>query len=376
MTTTHNTPNMLDTVNEWFHSKKKIEKYEELVLMKNYLKTLEKTKHNIVFSNDYKFVYYDYPNAFNVRKESIFKLNWRHIVKRLNQYFPEIKVSIRYEVPSDMLLKLKRKPCYFRHDVYIFVKKRKHYDNIYDYALEYFEKNSHQDINKDEDKRIITSQIVDIYNVYKEENKNMHDFMNKCIYNLLMLICTALNDHYSLSKVFFFKNYQHDQIFLKKFTEIYNLIITYKKQQYFDIENIIRLFKITDPETNKLFTINNFVEYFADNYDIKFEFISDNICPDHYFDLIILYLDVNMCNNKIIAYKNIYQVTINILFESQKQIINFVKKSNERKNNIPEFFDEFLKKHIKNYINENTLKTVAHSLYKVYQKEKDNILFI
>lgn len=374
MTSTHTQEDLLNIVNTWYESNRKLDKYEDLVLMKTYLKSLEHISNKIVYSNDYEFVYYDYPTAINIRKETIFKLNWRHIVKVLNRYFPDVKVSIRYEVPSDMLLKLKKDKCYFRHDVYIFVRKR-HDDNVYDYALEYFEKNSHKDINKDEDKKIITSQIVDMYNVYKEENNNMYDFMKKCIYNLLMLICTALNDHYSLSKIIFFKNYQYDSAFLKKFTDTYNLIVSYKKQQSFDIQYMIKLLGIKDPNTNKIFKVNDFIDYFEETYDVKFEFINNYICSDNYFDLLILYLDVNICNNKILAFKNIYQVTINILFESQKEIINFVKNNNKKKNNLPEFLEQFLRKHIKNYINKKTLVKVTHQLYQIYQQEKDNILF-
>ena len=87
MTSTHTQEDLLNIVNTWYDSKRKLDKYEDLVIMKRYLKTLEHRSHKILYSNDYKFVYYDYPTAINIRKETIFKLNFNVIPNEIKEIY-------------------------------------------------------------------------------------------------------------------------------------------------------------------------------------------------------------------------------------------------------------------------------------------------
>ena len=57
-----------------------------------------------------------------------------------------------------------------------------------------------------------------------------------------------------------------------------------------------------------------------------------------------------------------------ILFESQKQIINCVKKSNESKKLIPEYLANFLRKHIQGYKDVHILKKIHKILNEKFNK--------
>ena len=79
-------------------------------------------------------------------------------------------------------------------------------NKIYDCVIEYFEEKSHKRRSIDNDKELYVQQMVDYYIVYKEESNMMNKFFLDTIHKVLLLICACSNDHYTLSKINFFKN--------------------------------------------------------------------------------------------------------------------------------------------------------------------------
>ncbi len=363
----------LTQINDWFSTKLKLQEPEHIKYMRDYLKTLDRHRKDIRFSGDYVFRYYEYDinNIYNIRNESIFKSNWRHIVKRLNYYFPNIKISILFEVPTKIQKEIIKK-AYFRHDIYIKIKNRQTRAK-YDCVLEYFEKNSHNELT-DYDKKYITQQLVDFYAVYNERNNNLYEFMEYGIHNLLMLICTASDDHFILSKINFFKNYKDDLRLLRKYTDNYNHIIDYKKNSEFDMREFIKFINPVNPATGKRFNIDDFINYIEEKYNLIINLNSDYMCSNENFDLLILYLDDSICGNNLTVIKKIYQKAISILFQSQRDIIEYIKNNNKKKKNIKLFLEQILKFHIR-HINKDTLLQVVFSLKNIFIENEKELFF-
>ncbi len=366
--------NQLAQIDEWYASKLKLHTTYDIKFMRDYLNNLDRHRKIIKFSGDYEFRYYEYEDntTYNIRNESIFKVNWRHIVQKLNKYFPHIKISILFEVPTKLQKKIIKK-AYFKHDIYIIIKNR-YNKTRYDCVLEYFEKNAHNELI-DYDKKYITSQLVDWYGVYNERNNNLYEFMKYGLHNLLMLICTASDDHFVLSKINFFKHYKDDTKSLRKYTDIYNHIIDYKKNDKFDMNELIKFLNPVNPNNGKRFSINDFINYIEEKYNLIINFSSNYICSNEYFDLIILYLDDSICGTNLTVIKKIYQKAISILFQSQRDIIEYIKNNNKKKNNIRLFLEQILKFHIKHIPDKAILEQIVFSLKDIYIEKKNELFF-
>jgi hypothetical protein len=108
--------------------------------------------------------------------------------------------------------------------------------------------------------------------------------------------------------------------------------------------------------------LNEFIEY-LEEHDIIIKFINNYECEYKYFIDIIINVDNNI-STIIYDYKKIYTRTMDILLESQKQIISFIKKTSNYKKLIPKWFDNTLNLHIQNYKSKHTLSNIQKILNK------------
>jgi hypothetical protein len=355
-------------INKWSKNKR-ITNHKDINLLHEYIKEYIKEKinnsdelHNKIYiSSDYEFEYYN-DNFEKIRNENIVKLNCYLICKRLADYFPEINIECKFETHSIIDSMLKEKGTTFKHDVYILINNKKN-DKKYECVIEYFEKNHKYTIPKDTDKQIYTRQIVDNYIVYKEESNNINEFYKFLIHKLLLSICASLKDHYILSKVNFFKNNKNNLKKLKKQTENFNKILKYHKNKKFNFEELfIELIPI-NLQTGEKFTMDEFIEFLEENYNISIIFDKNGYCDYSIFVKIIMKL-VNH-SDKIDDYQDIFVDTIEILTQSSIEIMEYIDEINQNKSNLPIFMQNFLQNHIHKYINKDTLKNV-------YEKIKSN----
>ena len=349
-------------IDSWFRKNTKLCKTEDLARLYKYVNAERQSnvthKKEINFSNDYKF---EYISSFydNIREENIIKLNFQNICNQIINYFGKDIIDCNFETPCYNDARMKSKG-HFKHDIYIEVKNnRKQLDCV----IEYFETNSHTKKSVDNDKEIYTQQIVDYYIVFTEkDNKDensQYQFYIDTIHKILMMVCTVLEDHYILSKINFFKNNQNNSKKLKRSTETFNKIINIHKSNQFNFDDFYNELQPNNPETNEEFTKEEFIE-FLQNYNINIE---DDICSYNIFSSIVIKLDVNI-SDIIDNYKNIYLEVMSVMFDSQKQIIIFINKINDKNKNISQFLDNFLLNHIHHYSNNHTLKKVVQNLSK------------
>jgi hypothetical protein len=359
-------------IETWYKKNTKLYKIDSIYELKVYLVNLNKDSDNastIQFSSDYEFKYFDLTKIncedIKIRPENIFKLNFLMIVKTLNKYFKNsnVKIEIEYEVPGENDKLIKKYNSTFKHDAYIKISNN---NNYYDIGLEYFE--PHHDRIKDNDKLISSIVNLNGYYVYEEKKNNYNDFMHETIHNLLTCICALNHDPYTLAKINYFKNYKKTKT-LKKDTELFNNIIKWKKDNSINFKLFFNDIKSKNQETEERFKYDEFIEYLEETHNIKIELI-DNNCSYENIVKIIIKLD-HRISTIINDYKEIYQRAMQILFDSQEEIINFIEKSNIKIKSIPMYINYFLMNHIQNYISENILSSVLQNLL---NKFKSNIV--
>lgn len=345
---------MNDKINDWYSKNTKLYKPSDLKLINNYIsndRTLE-TK-EISISSDYKFEYI-HTTFKNIRNENIFKLNWMLICEKLIQYFRKIKIDCSFEASSYIDGKIQKGNATFKHDVYITI------NDKYDCAIEFFEDKSHKKKSVDSDKELYSQQVVDQYVIHKE-NENDESFYRNTIHKILLLICASCYDHYTLSKINFFKNNRENPNKIKRQTQYFNNIITYHKRNKFHFERFFKELMPINLETEENYEMDEFINFLEEEYNITISLDEKGYCDYHIFASMIISLDINI-SEKLKDYKNIYLETMTIMIDSQKEIIHYINESNNKKRNLPEFLDTFLKNHIQNYCNPYALKKAFNNL--------------
>jgi hypothetical protein len=354
-------------IKKWYSSKTKLNNKEDLKYLKKYLKNEHKKKLNkIQLSFDYKFKYFDIDKINNenlkIRTENIFKINFLNVVNKLNKYFlnTKILVEIFFESSGENDNLIKKKNCTYKHDVYIKISNN---DIFYDIGFEYFE-SSHDRI-KDNDKEISSMINLDGYYMYNEKDLRYDEFMKESIYTLFLGICALDDNPYVLSKINYFINCSNVKT-LKKETELFNNIICWKKLNSFNLKKFFEKSVFTNPDNGEEFDFDDFIEYLYDNYKIKIVYLNEKNCEYKYFVEIIMKIN-SECSDIISSYRILYTKTMEILFDSDKEILKWIKKSNDSKRLMPKYIDNFLLNHIKNYKCSYTLKKIHEELSKKFE---------
>ena len=346
----HRLPQILN----WFKGNTKLYKIDDLQFLHNYILGETKTEmKEISYSNDYKFNYFPI-QLENIRPENIFKLNWMLICDNLSLYFPNINIECQFESSSLIDSQIQNKKGVFKHDVYISINDR------YDCAIEFFESKSHQKSSIDSNKEAYSQQVVDYYIIHKEK-QDLDIFFHDTIHKILLLICASNDDHYTLSKINFFKNNKNNPKKIKKQTEYFNKIINYHKENKFNFEDFFKQLKPKNLETEDDYDLDEFIIFLEEEYDLILAMDKYGNCDYQTFSDMILYLDVNI-SDILKSYKKIYSESMKIMIDSQKEIINHINLSNKKKLYLPAFLNSFLNNQIKNYISTFTLDSVFKTL--------------
>jgi len=331
-------------IKHWDTTKMKVSDDAGLDIVSKYLDIKGKnTNQNITVAGKYDFSFVEYTGE-NIRQENIFKLNFRNIVEKLNEYFANTNIFIEYEKATTVDRKLKKPQATYKHDVIIkIIPKDIDEDeietNTYEIVLEYFEE-VHNKFN-DDDKKISTNLFSDGYYVFNEKYDDMKEFMIDTVYSIIEFICASMNDPYELSKILHFnKNYKSKSY--NKNISYFNKIIEIKKSNNFNFTKFYEDIKPTDPDTGDDFTEEEFIEYIEDNYKLK---IKENNTSELFESLIIkLNLDIDSIE-VLYSYKTIYLQSMNTLFSASQKIIDIVAKQRQKRLELPEFVKNIQKFH-------------------------------
>lgn len=351
-------------IKNWDHKKSKLSDNGSLKILYDYLNINDKdyTIHKIKISGQYDFKYIKCEED-NIRQENIFKLNFLNIVQKLNEYFPSVKILIDFEASTIVDTILKKHNCTYKHDVLIKIQPNTYdveNEEIFEVVLEYFEK-IHNKFN-DDDKKISTNIFSDSYLVFSEKTDNMKEFIIKSIYSIIELICASMkNGKYELSKILYFhENYKSKNNDIALDVELFNKIINVKKSGEFNFKQFYEEIQPFNPDTGDDLSFNEFIEYIQENYnnddddddENKFNFNNvDNIYSSDVFEKLILYLNINMSEEMLKKYKNIYMMALDKIFIASDKIISILEKQRKKKLQLPQFVKNIQKFHKDNLNN-------------------------
>jgi hypothetical protein len=308
----------------------------------------ENTDQKITIAGKYDFSYIDYEGD-KIRQENIFKLNFRNIVRKLNEYFQKVNILIEFEKATTIDKKIKKPQATYKHDVIIkIISKDINEDDIeqntYEIVLEYFEE-IHNKFN-DDDKKISADLFSDAYYVFNEKHDSMNEFMINTLYSIIELICASMNDPYELSKILHFnKNYKSKSY--NKNISYFNKIIQIKKTDEVDFKSFYNDIKPINPETNDELSEEEFIEYIEEKYDIIIENHNATL-----FETLIMNLNNDISQSDILhSYKDIYLRAMNTLFSASQKIIDIMAKQRKKRLSLPEFIKNIQKFHKDNLKN-------------------------
>lgn len=352
----------------WYESNKKIKDIEDVKIIIDYINNNDKVilEFNIIeikFSSDITFNIINLPNiniSNKVRLENIFKMNLYLIYKKMIKYFSVknsgIIIELFFEEASNIDKNIKKLNGTYKHDAYIKIYQDEKYytengleyndEEYFDIGLEYFEKLHNKII--DDDKITSSNVILDKFMIYRENIDNYVEFMKEVIYNIILLICSCNNDIYTLSKINFFKNFDDNKL-LKQYTGIFNYIMNCRKDNKFNINDLIDKLKLVD-KNGELYEIEDYIKYIKHKFNnLSIEFIEDEYIGEYLLlEKIIIYTNEEQ-SDQIEIYKNIYTNSIKIFFHSHEEIIKLVKHKNKiTKKDLPNYISKLLSVHLFN----------------------------
>lgn len=313
----------------------------------------------IRYGDDFEFKYINF-QKINLAKSvinpnEIFKFNMFLISSKLSEYFNSINIMLSFDVPNRNESIVKDIDYAIKHDVYIsFSKNEKYFDCGFDFLKKTFHMDSY---------RYSSSLInMDYYKYFDEDIDKIDNFMEECIYRLLIILCSLNEDEYELAKILFIKSNKNSKNLLQEL-EIYKKIINGKKNKSINFNDFYEQLMPVEPETGIDMEIDEFKKYIEQNI---FDDESLNICEKNLlswedFELIIMNLDSSI---SIIVknYKKVYSQAINTLILALKTIIELIQQINKTKKYIPQFINELLSRDIINLADKDLLENIYNQL--------------
>ncbi len=352
-------------VSYWNNKNTKIYNLKDLLILEYYLQNFNKAKvthYNIAITDDYKFTYITY-NGDNIRQENIFKLNLFYIVQKLKEYYKDADIGIFYEKHTWCDKQIKNTQSTYKHDVLInlrklngesFIQDENNLDNMtydqikdsFEIVLEYFEKKHNR--FSDGDKEISVKQTTDEYSVYSEKTDDYTEYFEHTIYSLMKYICAATNNKYELSKVLYYMNCNKSKKKATKLTiDYFNRIIDYKKNGKFNFVAFFDELKPQNIDSGEDFTIDEFIDFLDEEFDIQVELDEDNNCDFKTFTKIISKVSDESINtvHAIDKYRQTYFNAVDVLNDASDEIIKLMQVIRNKRYHLPVYVKNLLKYH-------------------------------
>ena len=157
----------------------------------------------INFGTDLEFKYINFQNINLTKSEitthEIFNFNMYLVVSKLSDYFKEININVGYKAPNRNELIIKDVYFTINHDVLIsFNKEEKYFECGFDFIKKTFFVDGYKNISSHVN--------LDYYKYFDEDVDNINTFMEDCIYRLLIITCSLIDDEYKLAEILFIKS--------------------------------------------------------------------------------------------------------------------------------------------------------------------------
>jgi len=321
----------------------------ELYKKKTKIKDENVLRQIILYLNDKGYFDYQFTIKFGKMKKSFFNINLVALEKlkvraetidKINSLITEnfikkifrtsIIIKTFFEETSTRQREIIKEHYCYNHDVILKIyNEEKQFELGYEYNETEHSKTIK--INNDNTRDLNSNMFLDSYNIYNESSDNYQKFMEKKIFNILIIACALTDDEYKLAKIFYLsdnENITEDE------EEIFDKILGWKKQEnQINFEDFHNSIVPRNDETQEDYSYEGFIEYLENNHDIK---IKNNKCD---FETIqeIINLEGEDCSIKIPYYRKITSKVLNKLVLATKKIIEIKNENYKKMNTIGKF---------------------------------------
>jgi hypothetical protein len=340
----------------------------------------------IIFGKKLKFNYINLDKYNELNKKlyltnnfnslELLKFNIIGMINQLINFFPDIKFSIYFDSQCATECNLKESQYSYKFGLYLIINKDNKY---YEYGFDFI-----TDLIEISDRKYNDSKILlDNYEYFLEEdiinNNDNEKYIINSIFKLLITICTLKDDEYQLAEIMFIKSNQDAKIDLKQLLKeigYFTRIITWKKDNNINLEDLYDELQLVDEKTEETIDYNQFTKII--NKICKKQVINFNITEKtinfEIFEALLLNISTDIYSIGLNQYKRIYQKAINTLMYSLKIIIETIKEINSKKKFISEYINNFISFHLNEYKNKKVLNQIFNERINEYKESFDNII--
>jgi len=288
-------------------------------------------------------------------KKDLFKFNMFVLVNQLRTYFSDADINISFDKPNRNETLIKDYDDTHTHNVYIDMSYNEKY---YDCGFDFLEKTFHVNENK-----YISAQVnLDVYKLFDEDVDNYNDYLENCIYRLLILLCSLFKNEYTLAEILFAKANADDKN-IKRQSAIFRKILYEYKNNKFNLRDWYDEIIPINLETGENQSWEEFIE-FLNCILIEINYVDINCIQYSDFEKIILEISSDI-SPKIQFYKMMYIQCNRTLMLSLKTINELIDQISKTKKYIPQYINNFLTNDLLKYHDKEILESVYENL-KIY----------
>lgn len=323
----------------------------------------------IICGREFKFNYINCDKLFNLmdtkgierenlRNIDIHKYNYNQISPQIVNYFPDIKINIFENSPCVNECVNFNINTSYKYGIYYVLTKE---DKSFEYGFDFFSSNVENQENKYEHSKILLDNYEYFYSEDITSNEDIKYYLEQSLFKLLVAICSIRNDEYKLAEILFAKTNKDKMIpkQLAKELGYFVRIINWKKIDCIDIEDLNDDLELVNNETEEKISLKEFkfiIKTISDKNEIEFDNKQKNIN----FEIFELFLlnNINLNSRTLQFYKKSYQLSMSMLMESLKLIIQLTNEMNMRKKFFSRYISFLIEFKLEDYKNKNIFNKI------------------
>jgi hypothetical protein len=304
----------------------------------------------------------------NLSYLDILKYNFEEIIEQLADYFPDIKINKFDNSPCVSECKIKQEEFTYKYDIYLVLSKD---DKIYEYGFDFVSDLNNIYPNKYTDSKT----LLDNYEYFVKDDVNTNldikYYLNDILFGLLTTICALKDDEYKLAEIIFAKSNQENktQKEILKQVGYFLRIIEWKKSNLINLDDLFDNLMLENSKTNEQINKKQFfkiINEICTDKNINFTIKQDTITYE-IFETLLLNINSKYNSQVLQQYKKTYLKAMELLLESLKIIINMVKEINMKKKFTPDYINNLVLFHLKEYKDQDTINNIY--LNKINEKK-------
>jgi hypothetical protein len=315
----------------------------------------------------------------NLNSLELLSFNIVKVIVQLSNHFDDITFNLYFNSPCKTECDIKDFVHTHKYHMYLEITQK---DKSYQFGFDFVTGSEQISESKYNDSKI----LLDSYDYFIlddiENNDDVKKYLSDIVYKILTSVCSIKNDEYYLAEVLFAKLRQDSNISYKKLLKElkhFNKIITWKKNDSIDIEDLFDILQLVDIKSEKTIGLKKFKSLLGEiceklclTFDSEEKTINFEI-----FQLVLLKLSSDYSSDILDDYKNVYHRVMYMLMEALKQINKLTADNNYRKKSLPIYMNNFMSEHIDELENKILLNkiysTKANREKELFDKISDDL---